>query len=96
MFDSWIICEIGTLKILEIEPSEEEDAVSENKRVSANLAEWNDRLLPVQINDFSGINPGPTTNIDKLTRKKEKSNFFHLLFSEKMYTDIANETNPYA
>lgn len=32
MFDCWIICEIsnGTLKIHEIEPSEEEDAVSEN------------------------------------------------------------------
>lgn len=58
-------------------------------RVSADLAEWSDRLLPEEINNFSGINPGPTTNIDKLTRKKEKSNSFHLLFPEKMCTDIA-------
>ena len=72
MFDSWIICEIsnGALKILEIESSEEEDAVSKNERVSVDLAEWSNRLLPIQINDFSGIIPGPTTNIDKLTSKK--------------------------
>ena len=62
---------------------------------SADLADWSDRLLSVQINDFSGMKPGPTTYNDKLTRKKEKSIFFHLLlFPEKLYTDIANETNP--
>ena len=64
--------------------------------VSANLADWSDHLLSVQINDFSGMNPGTTTYNDKLTRSKEKSIFFHLLlFSEKLYTDITNETNPY-
>lgn len=65
-------------------------------RVSADLAEWSDRLLPEEINNFSGINPGPTTNIDKLTRKKEKSNSFHLLFPEKCARTSQNENNPYA
>jgi len=44
-------------------------------KVSADLADWSDSLLPVQINDFSGMNPGTTTYNDK---EKKRNIFYHL------------------
>ena len=81
------------IEISEIESSEDEDADSDNDSVSTELADWSDHLRPVKINHFSGPNPGPTTNIDK---EKREIDFLNLLFPEKLYTDIANETNAYA
>ena len=69
------------------------DFDSEDDIALAEISKWSVHLRPVQTMDFNEPHPGPSTPMEK---KKEEVDFFHLLFPERLYSDIATHTNAYA
>ncbi|CAC5374938.1 unnamed protein product [Mytilus coruscus] len=77
-----------------VDSDENEGFNSDDDNVAlAEIARWGDELRPVQIKDFTGPRPGPTTQMDK---EKTEIDFFHLIFPERLYSEIATQTNAYA
>ena len=72
---------------------ENDDFDSEDDIALAEISKWSEHIRPVQTMDFNGPHPGPSTPMEK---QKEEIDFFHLLFPERLYSDIATHTNAYA
>ena len=82
------------IEFSDVDSNENDGFDSEDDNVAlAEIANWSEELRPVQINNFTGPNPGPTTQMEK---EKTEIDFFHLIFPERLYSDISNQTNAYA
>ena len=61
-----------------------DDFDSDDDVALAEFARWSEHLQPVEIKDFTGPNPGPSTIMEK---EKTEQDFFHLIFPETLYGD---------
>ena len=72
---------------------DEEEIDSDDDTVLADIAKWSDHLRTIQIAEFTGPKPGPTTVMEN---NKREIDFFNLLFPEALSIEIATQTNEYA
>lgn len=106
MFDSDSKNEFGGFEIWDVNAAEEkylqrmealvdidsdensDDFDSDDDVALAQFTRWSEHLRPVGIKDFTGPNPGPSTIMEK---EKMEQDFFHLIFPETLYGDIATQ-----
>ena len=81
------------IKFSEMGSLDEEEIDSDDDTVLADIAKWSDHLRPIQIAEFTGPKPGPTT---VMKNNKREIDFFNLLFPEALSIEIATQTNEYA
>jgi hypothetical protein len=67
--------------------SDEEEIDSDDDTVLADIAKWSDHLRPIQIAEFTGPKPGPTTVMEN---NKRELDFFNLLFPEASPNHLAH------
>ena len=72
---------------------DEEEIDSDDDTVLTDIAKWSDHLRPIQIAEFTGPKPGPTTVMEN---NKREIDIFNLLFPEALSIEIATQTNEYA
>lgn len=78
------------IEFSDVDSDENEGLNSDDDNVAlAEIAKWGDELWPLQINDFTGPRPGPTTQMDK---EKIEIDFFHLIFPKRLYSEKATQT----
>jgi hypothetical protein len=65
-----------------------DDFDSDDDVALAQFTRWSEHLRPVEMKDFTGPNPGPSTIMEK---EKTEQDFFHLIFPEMLYGDIATQ-----
>jgi hypothetical protein len=66
--------------------SDEEEIDSDDDTVLADIAKWSDHLRPIQIAEFTGTKPGPTTvmennkrELDQKIRCRSPNHLAHLI-----------------